>query len=191
MKNKLYILKSVVVLLGAITLFSCEDNTRDIKRLSLSDNAPVGVGINTNTKYLDSGKVKVNLLTEKSLNYATLDFPYREFPNGVEVWYWDDDDKKSVVTSDFAIEYSKSNLVDMRSNVRVVTEDGTTVFADQMYWDQKNKWVFTDKPYKIIFKDGSFNEGEGFNSSENFKTFMSRKNQGVQFIDKTKETDGI
>ncbi|MFT5078078.1 MAG: hypothetical protein ACI917_000586, partial [Patiriisocius sp.] len=77
------------------------------------------------------------------------------------------------------------------SNVKMVTSDGTTVFAEQMYWDQKNKWVFTDKPYKIKFKDGSFNEGQGFNSSENFKTFMSRKNQGVQLIDKTKETNGI
>jgi len=180
-----------MVLLVTITLLSCEDNYKDIQRMSISDNAPVGIGVNTNTKYLDSGKVKVNLMTKKSFDYTTLEFPYREFPEGVEVWYWDDNDKKSVVTSDYAMEYAKSNLVDMRDNVKVVTDDGTTVFAEQMYWDQKNKWVFTDKPYKIRFKDGSFNEGQGFNSSEDFKTFMSRKNQGVQLIDKTKETNGI
>lgn len=180
-----------MVLLSAITLFACEDNYKDIQRMSISDNAPVGIGINTNTKYLDSGRVSVNLMTSKSFDYTTLEFPYREFPDGVEVWYWDDQNKKSIVTSDFAVEFAKSNLVDMRKNVKVITEDGTTVFAEQMYWDQKNKWVFTDQPYKITFKDGSFNEGQGFNSSEDFKIFMSRKNQGVQLIDKTKETDGI
>jgi LPS export ABC transporter protein LptC len=191
MRIEIHILKSVMALVTAITLFSCEDNFQEIQRMSISDNAPIGIGVHTNTKYLDSGKVSVNLMTPKSFDYTTLEFPYREFPEGVEVWYWDDENKKSIVTSDFAVEYAKSNLVDLRSNVKMVTSDGTTVFAEQMYWDQKNKWVFTDKPYKIQFKDGSFNEGQGFNSSENFKTFMSRKNQGVQLIDKTKETNGI
>ncbi len=180
-----------MILFGVITLFSCEDNFQDIQRMSISDNAPTGIGVNTNTKYLDSGRVTVNLMTPKSYDYTALEFPYREFPKGIEVWYWNDDGKKSVVTSDYAMEFSKSRLVDLRNNVKVVTEDGATVFAEQMYWDQKNKWVFTDKPYKIKFKDGSFNDGEGFNSSEDFKTFMSRKNQGVQLIDKSKETNGI
>lgn len=180
-----------MVLLGAITLFSCEDNYKDIQRMSISDNAPVGIGVNTTTKYLDSGRVRVVFMAAKSFDYNTLEFPYREFPEGIEVWYWDEENKKSIVTSDFAMDYLKTDLVDLRNNVKVVTQDGTTVLAEQMYWDKKNKWVFTDKPYTIQFKDGSFNEGQGFNGSDDFKTFMSRKNQGVQLIDKTKETDGI
>lgn len=180
-----------MVLVCAITLFACEGNYKKIQQLSLKDNAPIAEGKNINLKYLDSGRVTVNLLAPISLDYTTMNVPYQEFPEGVEVRYWNSKNKKSTVTSDYAIRYTNSNLVDLRQNVVITTEEGDKLNAEQLYWDQKNKWVFTDVPYTIKFKDGSFNEGSGFDSNEDFTTFMSRNNQGVQLVDKKQNTDEI
>ncbi|MCB0453350.1 MAG: LPS export ABC transporter periplasmic protein LptC [Aequorivita sp.] len=190
MYTTLNMFKSVMALVLAITLFACESNYQNVKRLSLSDGAPIAEGKDINFKYTDSGKLVTNLLAEKLLDYSNLEFPYKEFPNGIEVHFWDKGGKKNTVTADYAIQFDKSSLVDLRKNVVVITADSVVLKANQLYWDQKNKWVFTDQPYQIKFKDGSYNDGAvGFDSSEDFTTFLSRKNQGVQLVDKTKTED--
>tara|TARA_R110002012_G_scaffold113371_3_gene259431 strand:- start:7445 stop:8005 length:561 start_codon:yes stop_codon:yes gene_type:complete len=182
--------KSVMVLVLAITLFACESNYQNVKKMGLSDGAPIAEGKDINFKYTDSGKLVTNLLAEKLLDYSNLEFPYKEFPNGIEVRFWDENGKKNTVTADYAIQFDETGLVDLRSNVVVITADSVVLKANQLYWDQKNKWVFTDQPYQIKFKDGSYNDGAvGFDSSEDFTTFLSRKNQGVQLVDKTKTED--
>lgn len=184
-----YTLKGVIVFLSTIALFSCEGNYQNIQKLNLTDGAPIAEGKNINLKYTDSGKVVTNLIAPILLDYSNLDFPYQEFPRGVEVHFWDEDNKKSVVNADYAIRFDKTNMVDLRENVVLVTSDSTVLKAKQLYWDQKNQWVFTDQPYQIKFKDGSYNDGARFDSNEDFTRFLSRKNQGVQIIDQ-KNTDG-
>lgn len=182
--------KSVMVLVLAITLFACEGNYKNVKKLSLSDGAPIAEGKDINFKYTDSGKLVTNLLAAKLLDYSNLEFPYKEFPKGIEVRFWDKDGKKSTVNSDYAIQFDNTGLVDLRENVVLITADSVVLKATQLYWDQKNNWVFTDQPYQIKFKDGSYNDGAvGFDSSQDFTTFLSRKNQGVQLVDKNKIDD--
>ena len=181
--------KSVMVLVLTITLFACESNYQNVKNLSVSDGAPIAEGKNINFKYTDSGRLVTNLLAEKLLDYSNLSFPYKEFPNGVEVLFWNEKGEKSTVTSDYAIQFDKTGLIDLQKNVVLVTADSVILKAEQLYWDQKNEWVFTDKPYEIKFKDGSYNEGARFDSNQDFTIFLSRKNQGVQLIDKNKIGD--
>lgn len=182
--------KSVMALVFAITLFSCEGNYQNVRKLNLSDGAPIAEGKEINFKYTDSGKLVTNLLAAKLLDYSNLEFPYKEFPEGIEVLFWDKNGKKSTVNSDYAIQFDNTGLVDLRDNVVLITADSVVLKANQLYWDQKNKWVFTDQPYQIKFKDGSYNDGAvGFDSSQDFTTFLSRKNQGVQLVDKTKVED--
>lgn len=146
-------------------------------------------GRNIDVKYTDSGKVVTNLLAPLLHDYSNFNFPYQEFPEGVEVRFWNEENEQSVVTSDYAIRYDKTNIVDLRKNVVLVTSDSLVLRAEQLYWDQQNKWVFTDKPYRIKFKDGSYNDGASFDSSEDFTNFLSRENAGIQIIDKTDNTD--
>src|SRR5690606_1325192 len=181
--------KSVMALTVAVKLFACEGNYENVKRLSLSDGAPIAEGKDINFKYTDSGKLVTNLLAAQLLDYSNLEFPYKEFPKGIEVLFWDENGKKSTVNSDYAIQYDNTGLVDLRNNVVLVTSDSVILKATQLYWDQKNKWVFTDQPYQIKFKDGSYNEGARFDGNQDFTIFLSRKNQGVQLIDTNKIDD--
>ena len=190
MNTTINMFKSVMALVFAVTLFACEGNYQNVKKLNLSDGAPIAEGKDINFKYTDSGKLVTNLLADKLLDYSNLEFPYKEFPEGIEVLFWDKNGKKSTVNSDYAIQFDNTGLVDLRDNVVLITADSVVLKANQLYWDQKNKWVFTDQPYQIKFKDGSYNDGAvGFDSSQDFTTFLSRKNQGVQLVDKTKVED--
>jgi LPS export ABC transporter protein LptC len=182
MKQNLYSYKSVVVILITITLFACEGNYQNVQKLNLKDGVPSSEGIEVNLFYTDSGKVVTNLMAPKLLDYSNLEFSFQEFPDGIEVHFFDED-KKSTVTSDYAIRYNETGIVDLRENVVLTTADGNILNAQQLYWDQNNKWVFTDQPYRITFSDGSFNDGARFDANEDFTVFLSRKNDGVQLID--------
>jgi len=182
-------LKSVLVTLVAITLFACEGTYKKVQKMNLKDEEPVAVGKNINLKYTDSGKVTVNLIAPVLKDYSNFEFPYQEFPEGIVVHFWEAG-KKSTVLSDYAVKYEKTGLVDLRKNVKITTSDSTVVRAEQLYWDQKNEWIFTNLPYQIQFADGSFNDGQQFDSSQDFTIFLSRKNQGVQLIDKNETING-
>lgn len=188
MQTHKHMYKGVMILISIITLFACDGSYKDKQRLSLADEAPLAEGTAINLKYTDSGKVVTNLLAPRLLDYSNYEFPYQEFPEGVEVRFWDKDNKKSTITSDYAIRFDGTDMVDLRKNVKLVTSDSLVLEAEQLYWDQKNKWVFTDQPYRIKFKDGSYNDGARFDSNEDFTNFLSRKNQGVQLVE-TKENN--
>jgi LPS export ABC transporter protein LptC len=183
-------MKSVVAAFAAIALFACEGNYQNIQRLNLADNAPIAEGREVEMKYTDSGAVMSIMKTPRVLDFSNYEYAYREFPKGVSVVFWDEG-KKNTVTSKYGIIYDDANLVDLRDSVVIVTSDSVVLRSDQLYWDQDNNWIFTDKPYEITFKDGSSNEGDvGFDSSQDFTTFISRQNESVQIIEKKDTTDG-
>jgi LPS export ABC transporter protein LptC len=184
MQIQKHINKSVMALLVAITLFACEGNLKNVQRLNLADNAPVTEGKGINFKYTDSGRVVYNVLATKFLDYSNFEFGYEEFPDGIEVNFYDEDNKKNTVVADYAINYTDTEIVDLRNNVVLITSDRMVLKAQQLYWDKENKWVFTDQPYQIKLKNGTINNGAMFDSSQDFTNFLSRKNKGVQIIDK-------
>lgn len=176
------------MLLSIITLFACEGNYKNVQKLSLKDGAPVTEGKMINLFYTDSGKVVTNLMADKLKDYSNFQFPYQEFPEGVEVHFFEAD-KKSTIVSEYAIRYTQTELVDLRQNVVLTTADGNVLEAQQLYWDQKNQWVFTNEPYRITFNDGSYNDGARFDANEDFTVFLSRKNDGVQLVDQNQNTE--
>lgn len=167
-----------------ITLFACEGNYNNVQKLNLQDGAPVAEGTNVNMFYTDSGRVVTNLITPRLLDYSNFDFAYQEFPEGVEVHFFDQG-QESIIKSKYAIRFTETGLVDLREDVELTTADGNVLNAQQLYWDQGHKWVFTDQPYRITFNDGSYNDGARFDANEDFTVFLSRTNDGVQIIDQS------
>ncbi|MGM0634538.1 MAG: LPS export ABC transporter periplasmic protein LptC [Bacteroidota bacterium] len=175
---------SIVVLLWATMLFSCsgDGNLEGVKKLEAEIKGPQSQAKNINLFYTDSGVVKANLRSPKMLDFTQEKFPYREFPDGVEVDFFDDDSTKNTVVSDYAIIYLENNLIDLRKNVKITTSDSTILNSDQLYWNQDEDWLFTDHNYTIKMANGTFNDGQGFDANQNFDKFNSRTNEGIQYI---------
>lgn len=151
--------------------------------MEMPEDAPQAIGQGINLKYTDSGRVVATLKSEKMKDYSNKNFPYREFPEGLRVEFYDEERKKNTVTANYGVIYNETGLIDLQGNVVVITSDSTELTADQLYWDQTNNWVFTDHPNTIKFKNGARNKGQGFDSNQEFTNFRSRSNVGVQILE--------
>lgn len=149
----------------------------------MPEDAPQAIGKGIDLKYIDSGKVVATLKSDKMMDFSNKNFPYREFPEGLQVEFYDDNRQKNTVTANYGVIYDETGLIDLQGDVVVITSDSTRLMADQLYWDQANNWVFTDRPNTIRFKNGALNEGQGFDSNQEFSNFRSRSNVGVQIIE--------
>lgn len=177
------IIKGIVTVTAVTMLFSCEGNLNKLRALEMPADSPQAIGKSLNLKYTDSGRVVATLKSERMLDYTNLEFPYREFPDGLQLEFFDEDRQKNTVTANYGIIYDATGLIDLQGDVVLVTSDSTRLEATQLYWDQTAGWVFTDKPNTILFPSGARNQGEGFDSDINFTNFRSRTNVGVQVIE--------
>lgn len=164
-------------------LFACSGNLQEIKKMTNPLDQPQTTTININLFYTDSGQVKANLKSPKMLDFSQEAFPYQEFPIGVEVDFFDNDSTKNTVISDYAIVYKTTNIIDLRGNVQIITSDSTVLNSQQLYWDESEAWLFTDQPYTLKMPNGAINDGDGFDTNQNFDNFNSRNNIGIQYID--------
>ncbi len=167
----------------AVTLFfSCQSDVSGDQSYNMSEDSPIGEAFEVSLKYTDSGRLTAVLNAKRILDFTHRSFGYHEFPDGIVLDVIDKEGKVSKITSDYAISYQKTGLIDMRGNVDIKTADSTHLRADQLYWDQNINWVFTDRPYKSVLPGGDVNEGDGFDANQDFTILNSRINDGVIFI---------
>lgn len=177
------IFRGIVTVFTVTMLFSCEGNLGKVRALDMPSGNPQAIGKNLHLKYTDSGRVVATLKSSRMLDYTNLDFPYREFPDGVEVEFFDRENNSNTVTANYAVIYDETGLIDLQGDVVLITSDSTRLEANQLFWDQSLGWVFTDRPNTIRFPNGAVNKGQGFDSDLNFTNFRSRTNVGVQIIE--------
>lgn len=162
-----YYIKNIVTVITVAMFFSCNNNFNEVQKIGVSENEPIGVAENINLKYTDSGRIKANLLSAKMLDYTNKDFAYYEFVDGVILYLFDKEKKKSKVISDYAIVYDKTGLIDLQGNVVITTHDGRELKTEQLYFDQKKEWLFTNLP--VTFRsDQEIVHGNGFDSNTEF-----------------------
>ncbi len=169
-----------IFLLLLVALTSCESNFKEIQKSNLSEFTPSGEADSINLKYTDSGKIKAILVSPRMLDFAAVSFPFTEFPNGIKVTLFDENAKKTFVTSKYAVSYKNTDIIDLQGNVKITNESGQLLETEQLYFDQKNEWFYTEKRYKFTDPKGvSF--GEGIDFSKDFKIINSQKISGQIF----------
>jgi LPS export ABC transporter protein LptC len=167
-----------IVTATAVTLFfGCESNFKEVQKINFTVFTPSGDADNVNLKYTDSGFIKVVLLSPKMLDFATVDFPFTEFPKGIDLTLYDKNGEKTHVTSNYAISYKVTGIIDLQGKVKIVSAKGQILETEQLYYDQKNEWFFTEKKFKFTDVKGSSN-GQGIDFSKDFKIINSQRLTG-------------
>jgi len=172
-KSLLFSLTTIVV----FSLFACESNFKEVQKSTFAEFTPSGEADSINIKYTDSGSIKSILISDKMLDYATVEFPFTEFPKGVSVTLYDENGKRTFVTSKYAVTFKNTDLIDLQGSVKITNEIGQLFETEQLYFDQKNEWFYTEKRYKFTDPKGvSF--GEGVDFSKDFKIINSQSVSG-------------
>ena len=162
----------------AAALVSCESNFKEVQKINFSEFMPSGEATDFNLKYTDSGRIKSILVSPLMLDYASVEFPFTEFPKGVDVTMFDTKGKRTFIKSNYAVTFKGTDIIDLRDKVRISSEAGQLLETEQLYFDQKNEWFFTEKKFKFTDPKGvSF--GEGIDFSKDFKIVNSQRIKGT------------
>ena len=166
------------VLVMAMAIFcGCVSNFKEVQKINYSEFVPSGEADKINLKYTDSGRITAVLVSPKMREYASVDFPFTEFPKGINVTLYDKNGKMTFIKSDYATSFKQTNIIDLKGNVKINSQDGQTLETDQLYFDQKNEWFFTEKSFKFTDPKGVSN-GKGIDFSKDFKVINSQSIAG-------------
>lgn len=164
----------LLFLLPFFGIISCESNFKEVQKMGVSEFTPSGEADTINLKYTDSGRITAVLVSPKMLDYSMVEFPFTEFPDGIDLTLYDAKGKKTYVKSNYASSFKGTDLIDLQGNVRISNENGDLLQTEQLYFDQKNEWFFTQKKFKFTSPKGVTN-GQGIDFSKDFKKVNSQK----------------
>ena len=154
-KQYLHSIRNLVTAIVVTLFFSCKNNFNEVQKVGVLQNQPIGEAENIDLKYTefkeDTVRLLANLLSPKMLDYSNRDFPFSEFPDGIELKVYDDNNNKTTITSRYAIYYTETDIIDLRGNVVIATKDNDTLFTEQLYYNEKLEWVFTNQPFYFKF----------------------------------------
>ncbi len=186
-KNIIHIsFKTASTLLLAVLFFnaSCTSNKpEEIKALEANQNTPSLEIEDFETFITDSGIIKYHITTPLLLNFDKAEDPYKEYPKGGQIITYDSINvMDSKIKCNYAIFYDNKQLWDLRFNVEAVNEDGVIFNTEQLFWDQRNKNIYTEKFVKITTTDEIIT-GYGLTATENMKQYRLKKMSGTIGID--------
>ena len=172
-----------------ITLSACENSLNDIQKIaSKEEEKPSSTSTGVDVIYSDSAKVKAHMTTPFMIEYDDGKNPYREMTKGVKIIFYEDDlSIKGTVTSKYAIEREKENIIEFRNNVVVTTAQGETFKSNQLIYDEGKKTFHTDLPVEINLGNGSVMYGVGANSNASLYPWYIQKSTGTFPVDEKQD----
>jgi LPS export ABC transporter protein LptC len=202
-KQKLqHILKSfATVFTVAILFMSCGDDYERVGEEAVKPLFPQGVAQNFTLTYTetveamstqDSANTRVIavLTSPLSEDFDNQRFKFRTFPEGLRVDFFNEKNQKSVIIADYGIVYSQTNLIDLRGNVVLESHDGKKLETDQLYFDRKNNWIFTEASFTYTNpEDRTVMDGEGMDFNKDFTFFKAHKTYGMMTIKEEEQDD--
>lgn len=151
-------------------LLSCSNDIKEVEKYSSDNRLPGIYGKEMEMIYSDSLVLRYKIKAKEYVEYTENDIVVREFNKGV---FAESFDSKSKFEASIKAQYAKYNYTTgiwtIRYGVEVVSADGHKLNTELMYWDQKNKTIYSDKYVKLT-KEGQVMECiSGFKSDQNLE----------------------
>jgi len=169
-------------ILFLIIFIGCKDNFIEIKNINSKNSFPVGETENLKLIYTDSAKVKAILISSLNKDFSNYIFPYSEFPNGLEITFFDKKNNKTIVKSDYAIAYNNTNIVNLVGNVIINNHDGSELKTNQLYWDPELEWLFTEDKFTLKNSDYDIT-AKRLDTNRSFSIFNTGKLDGKVLVE--------
>lgn len=189
------IIESIATVFTVALLFvACQDNYKRVGEEAATNIYPEGVAKNFTLTYSetlkelsnqDSSITRVVAVLKSPLNenYENLSFKHQIFPEGLQVDFYDEENKKSIIKADYGIIYSDTNVIDLQGNVVLESHDGKKLESPQLYWNRSDNWIFTESTFVFTNpEDGTVMNGEGMDFNRDFTLFNAHKTYGLVTI---------
>ncbi|MDB4297137.1 LPS export ABC transporter periplasmic protein LptC [Flavobacteriaceae bacterium] len=168
---------------------ACKNSSKEINDFLADKNLPIGVSENMHHVYKESGKVTSRLTTKLLWDYSNRKLnPYSEFPKGVKIVSINKQTRDSItVLGNYAISFSTTSFSEIIGDVVITNhKDGVVLNADQMYWDQKENYFFTESAFTLFTKTDTL-QGVGFESNSALDNWILNNTHGDFIVDNNTE----
>lgn len=187
MKNKSRnIYKSIATIYLVAMLFSCTNNTTEVRDFLADKNKPIGIAVNINHVYKDSGYITSKLMTPLLHDFSNREeHPYNEFPNGVKIITINKNGKDSTtIIGNYGLSYNRTAISEVKGNVVIINHtDAVKLETNQLFWDQKEQYFFTEDGFRLTTQNDTIN-GFGFEAKQNLKEWIAKDITGDIEADK-------
>lgn len=184
---KFKLINKTLVIIAITTFFSCDDSSTLLKQINTFNENPVGIAYNINMTYTDSALIKARLEAPVHLDFSHLSFKYSEFPDGLKVIFYNEQNQENTVYADYGILYNQTKIVDLQGNVVLLSYDGSRLETDQMYWDAEKEWLFTEEPF--LFQNNDYNlAANRLDTNKEFSKFQTGKLSGTIAVEEKKDS---
>ena len=154
-----------------ILITSCKNDIETIQALTSESNLPDITGFQVEMDYTDSGMLKGKIFAPEVFQYDRSEEPYYEFPKGMRAVIYAAAGEYTI-QANYGIYYYNKQLWEGRNNVLIDNkETGEKIETEQIFWDQKEKRIYSDKYTKVTNKDGVFIGENGIEADDEFRKF--------------------
>jgi len=130
---------------------------------------PIGLAMDIELFHSDSTIIRTQVKAKKQMKFGTGDL---EFPEGIEIFFFDKDGKTSTTMRADKGYYDKTkNIYRGEGDVQVHNlEKDQKLSSEELYWDPNSKKIYTEKFVTIQEKETIFN-GTGMESDDRFSEY--------------------
>lgn len=166
---------------------SCKDEVKSVvKHDTDPEVTPTVLTNEVTTLVSDSGVTKYRITAEQWSIFDESKKPNWKFPKGLSLEQFDSTlTVEATFQCDSAIFWKNDKLWKFSGNVRVWNIRKELILTNEMYWDQRDKKVYSDS-FIHIERAEQIIEGYGFESNERLTTYTLNKPMGIFPIDEEK-----
>ena len=166
-----------IFLFLSIYFISCSNNYDEVKNINKVELVPAGLTKDFVLEYTDSAVLKATLKSPLNIDFTNQSFPYSEFPNGLEIEFYDEIEGTTTVSSDYGIVYYQTRIVSLEGDVTIKSPDSSFVKSEQIYWDPEQEWLFSEK--KVLFSSDDYTiRAKRLDADRSFKLLKTGKLDG-------------
>lgn len=180
--DTLVLIRIVFLLFILVVLQSCKNDFESIIDINKYSRIPAAITENFNLKYTDSAIVKAVLNSPLNLDYTNQTFPYAEFPEGLNIRFYENKNDSTNVSANYGIVYYKTKIVSLKGNVIIQSSDGNKIKSTQIYWDPEQEWLFTEED--IVFSSNEYDiNANKLDADRSFKLLKTGQLNGSFLFD--------
>lgn len=140
-----------------------------------SDSIPSQTSFDATVTFSDSGKVKAILKAGRIRAFSK--FRYTIIDSNATVDFYKNGEHASTLTGRWGKIYDITKDVEVYDNVKLVSDDGSVLTTNRLYWVNKTQRIKSDDYVHIVTKSDDIS-GYGFEADQNLKNYVIYKVSG-------------